>query len=83
MAKSRSLVDEVIATTVNLRPGVRCWFDTLPEDAKQELLAVKKAYNPNQFQKRAYARAIIAAAKARGWKIAGYQQVTVWLESDC
>ena len=81
MAKARpSLLDDVLARASNNRPGFRTWFERLPADAQAELDAVREAYNPNTHQTRAYALAILEAAKERGWETGGVQAVIAWLK---
>ena len=80
MAKAKtSLLDDVLARASNNRPGFRTWFERLPADAQAELDAVREAYNPNTHQTRAYALAIMEAAKERGWETGGVQAVIAWL----
>lgn len=79
MAKASSLTDDVLGTVENYRPGPRSWFNRLPLEAQRELLAAREAYNPESHQKRAFYRALKAAAEKRGWRIAGEKQVSDWL----
>lgn len=80
MAKARpSLLDDVLARATNNRPGFKTWFDRLPPDAQAELDAVRQSYNPNTHQTRAYALAILEAAKERNWETGGVQAVIAWL----
>ena len=79
-AKTRSLLDDVLARSSNNRPGFRTWFERLPADAQAELDAVREAFNPNTHQTRAYALAILEAAKERGWETGGVQAVIAWLK---
>ena len=80
MAKARpSLLDDVLAKASNGKPGFRTWFDRLPADAQAELSAVREAFNPNTHQTRAYALAILEAAKERNWETGGVQAVIAWL----
>ena len=79
-AKTRSLLDDVLSRAANNRPGFRTWFERLPTDAQAELSAVREAFNPNTHQTRAYALAILEAAKERGWETGGVQAVIAWLK---
>lgn len=74
-----SLVDEVLASVVNHAPGGRTWFEKLPPEAQAELEEVRRSYDPAVHQRRAFYRAIVAAAERRGWHIAGEKQVSEWL----
>lgn len=75
-----SLVEEVLANVVNKGPGGTTWFDRLPPEAQAELEEVRQSYDPAVHQKRAFYKAIAAAAEKRGWHIAGEKQVGEWLE---
>lgn len=79
MTKTPSLADDVLALVSNYRPGPATWFDVLPPDAQQEMLRARDSFDPAIYQKRAFYRALKAAAEKRGWKIAGEKQVTEWL----
>ena len=81
-AKTRSLLDDVLARSSNNRPGFRTWYERLPADAQAELSAVREAFNPNTHQTRAYALAILEAAKERGWETGGVQAVIAWLKKQ-
>lgn len=78
--KPTSLLDDVLARAKNHKPGFATWFQRLPPDAQAELERVRKAFDHSLHQKRAYARAIIDAARERGWQISGLQGVIAWLE---
>ena len=83
MAKAKtSLLDDVLARASNNRPGFRTWFERLPVDAQLELDAVRESYNPNTHQTRAYALAIMEAAKERNWETGGVQAVIAWLKKQ-
>ena len=80
MAKAKpSLLDDVLARAANGKPGFKTWFERLPADAQAELSAVREAYNQNTHQTRAYALAIMEAAKERNWETGGVQAVIAWL----
>jgi hypothetical protein len=72
----------VLAKASNGRPGFRTWFERLPADAQAELSAVREAFNPNTHQTRAYALAIMEAAKERNWETGGVQAVIAWLKQQ-
>jgi hypothetical protein len=74
-----SLLDDVLAKAANGKPGFRTWYDRLPADAQSELSAVREAFNPNTHQTRAYALAIMEAARERNWETGGVQAVIAWL----
>jgi hypothetical protein len=74
-----SLLDDVLAKASNGKPGFKTWFERLPADAQSELSAVREAFNPNTHQTRAYALAIMEAARERNWETGGVQAVIAWL----
>lgn len=76
---NRTLVDDVLSRTAPSRVGFRSWFERLPADAQAELEAVREKFDPAQHQKRAFALALIEAARERGWETAGEQGVIRWL----
>ena len=83
MGRARtSLLDDVMAKAANGKPGFKTWFDRLPADAQAELSAVREAFNPNTHQTRAYALAILEAAKERNWETGGVQAVIAWLKKQ-
>ncbi len=82
MAKNkpeRSLADSVEAAVRNQRPGYSSWFDRLSPEAQAEFLEARRRFDPVRHQKTAYARALIAEAKARGWATAGESVLCTWL----
>lgn len=81
MAKEKpaSLLDDVLAKAVRNTPGFPPWYERLSPEAKAELEIVRAAYDPGKHQKTVYAKAIIAAARERGWPICGPQGVINWL----
>jgi hypothetical protein len=81
MAKQPALLDVVLGKVANNRCGPRSWFNRLPPDAQEELEAVRQSFNPAIHQKRAFALAVIEAAKERGWEIAKEKQVIEWLDA--
>lgn len=81
MAKQSQLVSDVLARARHSKPGFRTWFERLPADAQAELEAVRRAFDPSVYKKRAYAIAVIEVAQERGWKTAGIQGVVAWLNA--
>lgn len=81
MARKPDLLADVLAKAGRAKPGFQSWFERLPAEAQAELDVVRHAFNPITHQKKAYARAIIEAAKERGWETAGIQGVVAWLNN--
>lgn len=80
MAKAPRLLDDVLASVKNHRSGTRTWFDRLSQEAQQELLSVRKAFDANVHQRRAFYIATKAAMEKRGWQIPGETQFARWLK---
>lgn len=78
-ATAPSLLNDVLSSVANHKPGARTWFERLPPEAQQELLAVREAFDPTLHQKRAFYKALKTAAEKRGWQLAGEKQFSDWL----
>jgi hypothetical protein len=76
------LVTEVLGSVRNGTTRNPSWFERLPPEAQAELEAVKETFDPTVHQKSAFARAVIAAARNRGWAISKERQVIRWLEGN-
>jgi hypothetical protein len=74
-----SLADAVETAVQNQRPGYTSWFHKLPAEAQAEFLEARRRFDHTRHQKTAYARALIAEAKARGWTTAGESVLCMWL----
>ena len=83
MAKSKhspGLLADVTARVEAKRCGYPSWFEKLPPDAQQECVAVRAAFRRGEIgSKAAVARALISAARERGWAISAEKQVCLWL----
>lgn len=79
-AKPKSLLDDVLARATGSKPGFKSWFERLPADAQEELLAVRATFDPMTHQKNAFASAIMSACADRGWATCGRQGVIDWLD---
>lgn len=82
MGKATSFADEVLHSVANASPGSLSWIQRLPAEAQEELEALRRKFDPAVHQKRAFYRALKAAADRRGWKLAGEKQVTLWLAGE-
>ena len=76
---SGSLADAVESAVQNQRTGYASWFHKLPPEAQAEFLEARRRFDHSKHQKTAYARALIAEAKSRGWATAGESVITNWL----
>lgn len=80
MKKPPTLLDDVATKLNHTRAGYASWFEKLPAEAQAECRAVRDAFRRGEIGPRTViARALIAAAKERGWQIAQEKQVSVWL----
>lgn len=84
MAKSRPAFLADVSERVALSRHRRLtWFDRLTQEAQAECVAVRDAFRRGELgDKLPVARAIIAAARERGWSVAGETQVGVWLSRE-
>jgi|DEB19_MinimDraft_3_1074340.scaffolds.fasta_scaffold42210_2 hypothetical protein len=81
MAKRLSLREEVLskATRIKRTPS---WCDRLPDDLRQELLAIRDEFQAGQMGDMAMgelARGIIASMQDRGHSMPKPRQVVLWL----
>lgn len=81
MAKNKpTLLNDVSVRVAASKYRRQTWFDRLPADAQVECAAVRDAFQRGELgDKLPVARAIIAAARERGWTVAGQTQVISWL----
>ena len=79
MAKGSTLLEEVMAAVDAAKPTPSNWFSKLPPDAQAELEEIRRRFDPATQIKRHVARAIVAAAKRRGWALPKEKQVAQWL----
>lgn len=79
--KKPALLESVLGRVANAKYGPRTWFERLPADAQVELEEVRRGFDPAVHQKRAFALAVIEAARERGWEIAKEKQVIEWLDA--
>lgn len=80
---TRSFIDSVESKIVTRRPGTKTWFEKLDSKSQAELNVVKKKFQSGKYgskQLKSLCRAIIAAAKERGWGVNGIQSVETWLK---
>jgi hypothetical protein len=84
MAKSKPTFLADVSERVALSRHRRLtWFDRLPPEAQAECVAVRDAFRRGELgDKLPVARAIIAAARERGWVVAGETQVGAWLSRE-
>jgi hypothetical protein len=83
MAKPKTLLADVAAKLQARRTGYASWFDKLPDDAKAECFVVRDAFRRGELGLKSHAaRALISAAKERGWPIAAEKQVSAWLAKN-
>jgi len=83
MAKGRatSLLDDVLARVKTRRPGFAPWYERLPEDLQDELVAIRTRFQAGDIdsQKKAFAVAIAEVVAERGHQKPGEQAVIAWL----
>jgi hypothetical protein len=84
MAKRKPNFLDQVAERVALNKHIRLtWFDKLSPEAQAECVAVRDAYRRGELgDKLPVARAIISAARERGWVVAAETQVGAWLSRE-
>lgn len=84
MSKKRRLsFDAIISSAGGGTPGVKTWFQRLPQAEQADLAGIKKAWNERGRRPPAItmARALIAHCKELGIEVAGETQVSKWLKN--
>lgn len=77
------LLADVASRVVKSRCGYMSWFEKLAPEAQAECLTVREAYRRGEIgSKWAVARALISAARQRGWAISAEKQVALWLAKN-
>lgn len=74
-----TIIDQLVAKHTRRS---QTWVDKLDEPARKQLEAIKKKFQSGGYGKAsqsAIARAVIEAAKERGWPVSGFQGVISWL----
>lgn len=80
--KFSALVDQLVSKEIKKPMN---WHSRLDAEARKELDEIKSRYRAGKYgevSKRAIARAIVSAAKERGWRICGENGVREWLTKD-
>lgn len=77
----KALMDAVLSKVVIKGTGPINWFKRLPPAAQRELSELRDYFHSEDhgIPKKSFALGVIEAAKERGWKTAGVQQVVAWL----
>jgi len=80
--KFASQIDQIVNQFV-YKP--KTWLDKLDASARKEIEAIKAGFKSGKYgttSKRSLARAIVAAARERGWPVCGECGVREWLAKD-
>lgn len=82
MAKSRTLLEDVIASAKACHFGPTPWIQKLPADLQEELQQVKTAFKDKSIdiRKNALAKSIKDAVEARGFQCVNQAGVVRWLD---
>jgi len=83
--KSRSpvaLADAVRERVRGIKPGPKPWIDRLPPDVQEQLLDVRRRFQAGEYggaSAREVGQLVSDAAAERGWSVAGWKEVSLWL----
>lgn len=77
------LADEIAAADPNAFRR-RTWFDNLPAEAANELLAVRQRFRDGgyEFKPLQIARLMFELCKSRGWKTCDATRLSIWLQQN-
>jgi len=77
--KKATLVDDVLQNCVPRKS--QSFVGKLSAEDREEVFALRSQYQSGTLGKSGYAvaRALIAVAKTRGWKVPGERQMAAWL----
>lgn len=77
------LADEIAAADPSAFKR-RTWFDNLPAEASEELLAVRQRFQTGGYDLKALqvAKLLYQKCKARGWKTCDATRFAVWLQQN-
>lgn len=82
MAKA-SLLDEIDSAVTATAEAARrkTWFDCLPSDAKQLMIAARDKFHAGGYEitRHALARVLIEHATKHGWKVCDTKRMSEWL----
>lgn len=83
MTKNKSFLDSVKEATAGFKHAGGNWFDRLPADTQEELIAVRKALQEGKVfgPKTVIAKAIIQLCQDRGLRVCRVQGVCEWLRA--
>ena len=78
---STSLRDAIVAAISPAHPGPASWLERLPEDAREEVIALKRDWRAGAVpaSARSLARTIVAHFTAAGLPVCKLDGVRVWL----
>ena len=83
--RERSLValaDAVRERVRGVKPGPKPWLERLPPDVQEQLLDVRRRFQAGEYggaSAREVGQLVSDAAAERGWSVAGWKEVSLWL----
>lgn len=84
MGKTKPLAD-LIAADVATTCGKRTWFELLPDEGRQEILAVRERLQSGGYghaKRGTVARMLLQYCGERGWKVADEKRLALWLKNE-
>jgi hypothetical protein len=85
MAKGSKALADLIAADVATSLVKRTWFELLPDDGRQEILAVRERLQSGGYghaKRLTVARMLFQYCGERGWKVADEKRLALWLKND-
>ena len=76
------LADAVRERVRGVKPGPKPWLDRLPLDVQEQLLDVRRRFQSGEYgsaSAREVGQLVTDAAAERGWSVAGWKEVSLWL----
>jgi hypothetical protein len=77
-----ALADAVRERVRGIKPGPKPWLDRLPADVQEQLLDVRRRFQAGEYgsaSAREVGQLVTDAAAERGWSVAGWKEVSLWL----
>lgn len=75
---------DLIAADVATSCGRRTWFELLPDEGRQEILAVRERLQSGGYghaKRGTVARMLSQYCSERGWKVADEKRLALWLKN--
>lgn len=77
-----ALADAVRERVRGIRPGPKPWLERLPLDVQEQLLDLRRRFQSGEYgnaSAREVGQLVADAAAERGWAVAGWKELALWL----